>query len=111
MSVNGYTATTMLCRKLLMNTAVSQGAPTNSRFIQYVNYLRDEHLIPPLATAWVDHIRDKGNAANHEIEQISQQDAEDIVIFTGMLLKLVYEFPNKLTTSASDQDGAAADGQ
>lgn len=32
MSVRAYTAAALACRKLLMNTAVSKGAPENKNF-------------------------------------------------------------------------------
>jgi hypothetical protein len=44
----------------------------------------------------VDHIRRKGNEATHEIALMSQQDAEELVGFSEMLLKFVYEFPNRV---------------
>jgi len=44
----------------------------------------------------VDHIRQKGNEANHEIKVMTAQDARDLVSFLEMLLKFVYEFPAKI---------------
>jgi len=43
----------------------------------------------------VDHIRTKGNEANHEIRLMGRQDAEELVTFVEMLLKFIYEFPSK----------------
>ena len=34
-----YTAAVLICRKLLMNMAVSQGADAGDTFVQYVEYL------------------------------------------------------------------------
>jgi hypothetical protein len=44
----------------------------------------------------VDHIRTKGNEATHEIVLMTKADAEELIAFTEMLLKFVYEFPAKV---------------
>jgi hypothetical protein len=61
-----YMAAVMLCRKLLMNTAVQQGAKKNQSFQAYVTYLNDNGFVPANGKKWVDAIRQKGNEANHE---------------------------------------------
>lgn len=91
---NAYTAAVLCCRKLLMNIAVSKNAEKGKSFLHYVEYLNDNHYIPPGAHGWVDHIRTKGNEANHEIKIISKEDAEELLRFCEMLLKIVYEFPH-----------------
>jgi len=93
MKVNAYTAAAMCCRKLLMNVAVSEGADEGKSFAYYVKYLADEGHIPPKATTWVDHIRDKGNDANHEIQIMERADAERLIKFSEMMLRIMYEYP------------------
>jgi hypothetical protein len=93
MKVNAYTAAVMCCRKLLMNVAVSEGAKEGLKFSQYVKYLADEGHIPPKVTKWVDYIRNKGNDANHEIEIMAREDAERLIKFSEMLLRIMYEYP------------------
>jgi hypothetical protein len=44
----------------------------------------------------VDHIRQKGNEATHEIPSVSEADAKDLLTFMEMILKLVFEFPNRI---------------
>lgn len=56
-SINAYTGAVLLCRKLLMNIAVSLGADEGKQFIVYVDYLASQGYIPPNGRAWVDHIR------------------------------------------------------
>lgn len=90
---NAFTAAVLCCRKLLMHIAVSKGADEGKKFIEYVKYLSDKNFIPPDAKEWVDHIRDKGNEANHEIAIMTKDDATDLIAFIEMLLKLIYEFP------------------
>ena len=93
MKQNAFTASVLACRKLLMHVAVSKGANVGLKFIEYVEYLAKNHLIPVWSEDWVDHIREKGNEANHEILIMKKEDAEDLISFSEMLLKLVYEFP------------------
>jgi Domain of unknown function (DUF4145) len=76
-----------------MHVAVEHGAEEGKKFIQYVDYLLDQNLVPPDARDWVDEIREVGNDANHEIKPIEREEAEGVVDFVSMLLKLRYEFP------------------
>ncbi len=96
MSVNAYTSSVLSCRKLLMNIAVNKNADEGKRFIEYVEYLSNEGYIPPDGKIWVDHIRKKGNEATHEIEVMKKEDAEDLIAFSEMLLKFIYEFPARI---------------
>jgi hypothetical protein len=93
---NSCTASVLICRKLLMNIAVAQGANAGDSFVSYVEYLANKGFVPPNGRGWVDHIRNKGNEANHEIKLMSQADAEELVSFAEMLLKFIYEFPNRV---------------
>jgi hypothetical protein len=95
-SVGGYTSSVLTCRKLLMNIAVNLGAQPGQTFISYVEYLANNGYVPPNGKGWVDHIRLKGNEATHEIAIMTQDDAEDLITFTEMLLKFIYEFPGKI---------------
>ncbi|MDQ3742835.1 MAG: DUF4145 domain-containing protein [Acidobacteriota bacterium] len=95
-AARAYTASVLTCRKLLMNIAVAQGADEGKSFLHYVEYLASQGYVPPNGRGWVDHIRKKGNEANHEIILMSRPDAEELILFTEMLLKFVYEFPNRV---------------
>ena len=95
-SANAFTAAILCCRKLLMHIAVSKGASEGLKFIEYVEYLAENNYIPPDAKDWVDHIRDKGNEANHEITIMTKTEAEELLSFMEMLLKVIYEFPARI---------------
>jgi len=99
-SVNAFTASIMACRKIIMHIAVSKTATTGLSFQQYVDFLNEKHFIPPDGKEWVDHIRRKGNEANHEIVIMQKDDAEDLIVFIEMLLKLIFEFPSKVKRKA-----------
>lgn len=92
-SKNAFTAAVLACRKLLMHVAVSKGAGEGQSFMEYVEYLSSKGYVPPDAKSWVDHIRTKGNEANHEIVIMTEEEAKDLIAFVEMLLKLIYEFP------------------
>jgi hypothetical protein len=90
-----YTACVLCCRKLLMSIVVDKGAFEGNPFIQYVEYLSNQGFAPPESEEWLDHIRTKGNEANHEIRNIEEDDAEDLLTFLEMTLTFLYEFPAK----------------
>ncbi|KEJ93361.1 hypothetical protein JS73_01160 [Synergistes jonesii] len=96
MSNNCYTAASMLCRKIIMNTAVSEGAKTNLNFFTYVDYLKGKNLFHPKCESLLSTIKDKGNEANHEIEDVTKNDAKNVLLFTYYLLLYVYEIPGKI---------------
>ncbi len=78
-----------------MNVAVTQGAKPGLNFVVYVEELRKMEFIPPNGRAWVDHIRQKGNEATHEVVSMTKENAEELIDFAEMLLRFVYEFPNR----------------
>lgn len=90
------TASVLAARKLLMHIAVEQGAKAGGTFIGYVEYLAEKGYVPPKGKGWVDHIRKKGNEANHEIKLMTAEDAIELVTFSEMLLKFIYEFPSRV---------------
>ncbi len=96
MKVNSFTSAVLTCRKLLMHIAVEKGAPAGNSFMEYVEYLSQKGYIPPHGKGWVDYIRTKGNEANHEINIMTSIDAADLITFSEMLLKFIYEFPAKV---------------
>lgn len=95
-SVGAYTATVMVCRKILMNLAVDQKAEEGKDFAYYVNYLANNGYVPPQGKKWVDAIRKRGNEANHEIALKEEKDAKLILDFIGGLLRFNYELPSLL---------------
>ncbi len=100
---SAYTAAVLCCRKLLMHISVSKGANENKAFAYYVKFLSENNYVPPDAHDWVDHIRDKGNEANHEITIIEKEDAEELLAFSEMLLKIIYEFPGAIKNASSEK--------
>ena len=94
----------------MMNIAVARGADENKGFVYYVNYLADNNYLPPGGRDWVDLIRKKGNEANHEIAVMNREDAEELITFSEMLLRFIYEYPAMMQARA-EKARARADGQ
>ena len=95
-AAGAYTAAVLTCRKILMHIAVEKGAKPGLGFIDYVDFLAQNGYIPPDGRQWVDYIRTKSNEANHEISLMTPLDANDLITFTEMLLRLVYEFKQRI---------------
>jgi hypothetical protein len=93
MHIEAYTAAVLVGRKLLMNIAVSRGAKAGESFQSYVNHLAESGIVTNGMTEWVNEIRELGNDANHEIAVMTRDQAEGLLTFVAMLLKVVYEYP------------------
>lgn len=93
-AAGAYTGVVLLCRKLLMHIGTDLGADPGLKFIQYVNYLNDNHYAGARSDDWVDQIRQFGNQANHEIRINTREEAQRIIKFCEMILKLNYEYPS-----------------
>lgn len=106
-SAGAFTPAVLACRKILMHIAVDQKADEGLTFLEYVEHLATNGFVPPNGKGWVDHIRKKGNEANHEIALMSRTDAEDLIAFVEMLLKFIYEFPKRIPQAAAS-GGASA---
>jgi hypothetical protein len=79
-----------------MNIAVAQGAKSGESFLFYVDHLANAGYVPLNGKVWVDHIRRKGNEATHEIQLMTSVDADELISFSEMLLKFIFEFPAKV---------------
>lgn len=95
-SVNANTGAVLLCRKLLMNIAVTLGADIDKSFAYYVQFMFDEGHITKKSLDWVDHIRKQGNSATHEIVIMTNEEAQLTLLFTEMILKNNFEYPASL---------------
>lgn len=101
MAASAYTSAAMMLRKILMHIAVDRKASADLTFKGYVDYLVQQHYVPPGGQEWVNHIRDKGNELNHELVFASATDAHELIGFVEMLLKFIYEFPSRVGAKAA----------
>lgn len=93
-AVGAYTAAEMMCRKILMHLAVAvAGAKVGKSFVEYVDELDNAGYVAPGLRPVVDQIRQRGNAANHELPASSEQDSLTTMAITEHLLRTIYELP------------------
>lgn len=91
MSVQAYTSSELICRKILMHVAVDKGAAEGQTFTSYIDYIEAQGYITPPMKSWVDLIRKHGNEATHRLTPANKDRAEGTIMFTAELLRLVYE--------------------
>jgi DNA-directed RNA polymerase subunit RPC12/RpoP len=99
-AVGAHTSCAMACRRLLMVAACENGAEhkRGKKFVEYVDDICDKILRYEPAKQSILEIKDIGNAANHELETISESDA------AGMLKKLEYLLNTLYALGATDRD-------
>jgi Domain of unknown function (DUF4145) len=93
MSVNAYTSSELICRKILMHVAVEKGAQEGDSFSTYLDYLEQKDYITATMKPWVDLIRQHGNVSTHRLAAADRARAESTTMFTAELLRIVYEMP------------------
>ncbi|MGD9890124.1 MAG: DUF4145 domain-containing protein [Dehalococcoidia bacterium] len=98
-AAGAYTATVLLCRKILMHIAVEREAQEGKSFVHYIEHLKNTGYVPPNGEVWVDYIRSRGNEANHEIQVMQEDDALALITFVEMLLRIIYEFPSMVPSN------------
>ena len=101
--VDAPTVTVMGCRIILMHVAVAKGAKENQSFEFYVDFLDKKGYIPTGLKKWAEVIRKMGNKANHKITIVTDEQAKNILSFTEVLLKIIYEMPAEIERSASPE--------
>lgn len=95
-SIAAYTSSVLCCRKILMYIACEKGAEEGKSFVEYIDHLDNNGYIAPNMKSWVEQIRLLGNEATHKLENKNREDAELVINFTSILLKIIFEFPSLL---------------
>ena len=95
MQSNSFTGAVMLMRKIIMNIAVHEGAKENKNFDEYVDYLCNNGIVHKKSKKKADSVRKLGNDANHEIENRTQEEAQNFFEFIELLLMANYEFADE----------------
>jgi Domain of unknown function (DUF4145) len=100
-AVAAYTASEIMCRKILMHVAVDVAqAPPGKSFVEYINALETAGYITTGLKAVIDIIRVRGNGANHELPASTEEDSLRTITITEYLLRGSYELKN-ITTPTS----------
>jgi len=91
-AVGAYTASEIMCRKILMHIAVDvAGSAPGRTFVEYINDLDSAGYIMKGLKGTVDLIRKRGNVANHELPATSEDDSKITLVITEHLLEGIYE--------------------
>jgi hypothetical protein len=99
-TAGAHTASILTARKLLMHIAVAKGATAGESFLQYAQFLVDEHWAPPGSEVWIEHWRQTGNEANHELVVSTAGQAQELLTFVEHILINVFELPSSAPMSA-----------
>ncbi|AKK28706.1 hypothetical protein AB431_20810 [Mycobacterium sp. EPa45] len=101
-SVNAYNAVAMLCRKILLHMVFTHqrskdgdATPRDLSFAAAVRYLADNGVITEDQRTLAEGIKNVGNKANHELPDITKEEAGDIALFTYFLFLSAYEMPSR----------------
>ena len=92
-AAGAYTATTMVCRKLLMAIACDKGETDGKKFTEYVDHITNKVLVFPDAKTPIDAIRTIGNEATHEVKIVNQPDATRAMKIVTYTLNTIYSLP------------------
>jgi uncharacterized protein DUF4145 len=90
-SVGAFTSCELMCRKILMYSACEKGAMEGEKFAFYIDFLKGKGFVTPTMEPWVEIIREHGNDSTHKLKPPDNERAESTLMFTGQLLKLIYE--------------------
>ncbi len=91
-AVAAYTASEMMCRKILMHVAVGKaGSKAGQNFTDYVGDLCKKGYVPAGLDHVVDKIRARGNGATHDLPASTEDESRATLMITQHLLKGVYE--------------------
>ncbi|WP_435742894.1 DUF4145 domain-containing protein [Microbacterium sp. PMB16] len=106
LGVGAYTASVMLCRKLLMHVAVAHGLPAKNgsdfapNFKQCTDHLLKVGIVTTRMQPWIERIKNVGNEANHELSPVGKDSALDVATFTMKLLELAYEMDDTMAKAS-----------
>lgn len=94
-AVAAYTASEMMCRKILMHIAVEEAkSKPGDTFAHYIDALEKAGYFPPGLKDAVDKVRQRGNTANHDLPASTEGDSISTLKITEHLLRGIYEIPS-----------------
>jgi len=103
---NWNSAVAMYRSALDIATKAMDGVPKGASFFGRLQWLHKNNGITPDIRAWADHVRVEGNAALHEPEEFSEDDAKALRFFTEMFLRYVFELPGEVKAFRGQVDPA-----
>jgi hypothetical protein len=101
-SAGAYTASEIMCRKILMHLAVDvAGSKQGKNFVEYINDLDNSGYIIKGLKPVIDQVRSRGNIANHELPASTDEEAAQTMQIVEHLLHSIYELPSLLMPQSS----------
>jgi hypothetical protein len=92
-AVAAYTASEIMCRKILMHIAVDVAkAKPGDTFAAYIDALEKAGYITTGLKGTVDTIRQRGNIANHDLPQSTEDESQTTLGITELLLTTTYGY-------------------
>lgn len=89
-AVASYTASEIMCRKILMHVAVGvAGSAPGKTFVEYISDLDAAGYITKGLAPVVDQVRKRGNIANHDLPASTAEDSLVTLQITEHLLRAV----------------------
>lgn len=83
-----------MCRKILMHLAVDVAkSKAGGTFKSYVEDLDKAGYVGPALKPSVEKVKDRGNAANHDLPASTEADSLVTLKITEYLLRGIYEIP------------------
>lgn len=93
-AVAAYTASEMMCRKILMHLAVDvAGGKVGGTFKGFIDDLDKAGYISTGLKPAVEKIKNRGNTANHDLPASTVEDSLVTLKITEHLLRSIYEIP------------------
>lgn len=93
-AVAAYTASEIMCRKILMHLAVDVAkSKAGGTFKSYVEDLDKAGYVSPGFRPSIEKVKDRGNAANHDLPASTEADSLVTLKITEHLLRGIYEIP------------------
>ncbi len=95
--VAAFKASVIMCRRALQTSVIGKGA-SNGRLVDQIDELCKKGIITEDIKNWAHEIRLTGNIGAHPdgLEDVTPQDAEDLIRFTEEYLNYVYIMPAKV---------------
>lgn len=89
------TAAVILCRTLISHVAVEKGATRGDTFQNHLRYLQDRGHLTSDQMQWIDIVRTTGGESAHDLVIADAAQAEGVLDWVSLLLKLVFEAPGR----------------
>jgi len=106
-NIGACRATAAMCRRTLQTSAVQKGA-SKKRLIDQIDELLAKNIISPQLADWAHEIRLWGNIGAHPdedgLEDISADDAQEIMDFTTEYLEHVYSMPARIQAQKTKRE-------